>query len=53
MTSTNDTSEPGDLHRTDDCVALPLADGGVVIYDPGNPASWIQSDEPVALSARR
>jgi len=53
MTWTDDTPDPDDLHRTDDRAALPLADGGVVIYDPENPAAWIQSDELVALAERR
>jgi hypothetical protein len=53
MTSTNEPSEPQDLHRTDDRTELLLVDDGVVVYDVENPAAWIRADESVPLAELR
>jgi hypothetical protein len=53
MTSTNDTPERNDLHRTDDRIDLLLVPDGVLVYEPGNPAAWLESDEWVPLAERR
>ena len=53
MTRTTDTPEPNDPHRTDDRTGLLHLSDGVLVYEPGNPAAWLESDESVSLAERR
>ncbi|WP_254544516.1 DUF7331 family protein [Halomarina pelagica] len=43
---TPDTLDP-------DCVALPLDDGQIILYDPSNHQAWIQSDTAVEFEFER
>ncbi|MFC7154515.1 hypothetical protein ACFQPA_03480 [Halomarina halobia] len=47
----DETNQPSDTPDTLelDCVALPLDDGQVILYDPSNHHAWIQSDTAVEL----
>jgi len=49
MTTAN--VEDGDAQADDRrAAAFELADGGLVVYDPGRHTAWIETDAPVDVS---
>ncbi|MFC6835493.1 DUF7331 family protein [Halomarina ordinaria] len=49
-TRTHDETNPVPDTTDPNCVALPLDDGQVILYDPSNHRAWIQSDTAVELA---
>lgn len=49
--STRAYDEPDREPETDeaDCVALPLENGEMILYDPDNSDAWVQSDSFVEI----
>jgi hypothetical protein len=50
--STRTYDEPDREPETDEagCVALPLENGEMILYDPDNSDAWVQSDSFVEIS---